>query len=78
MDKFYDSKIFAQRLQFCIKKTANEVNVCFSVCSQLTHWGRDKMAAIFQATYIQMHFLVSLDSGLAPIRRQAIIWTNDG
>ena len=36
------------------------------ITSDITHWGRDKMAAI------------GSDNGLAPARRQAIIWTNDG
>ena len=69
----------------------------------LTHWGRDKMAAISQTTLsiafswmkileFQLHFHWSLflrvqltkfsrigsDNGLAPSRRQAIIWINDG
>ena len=67
----------------------------------LTHWGRDKMAAISQTTLsnafswmkmlefrLQFHWIMFLgsnwqysrigsDNGLAPIRRQAIIWTND-
>ena len=68
----------------------------------LTHWGRDKMADIFQTTFSnafswmtmlefrlrfdwslfpRVHYQYSSigsDNGLAPIRRQAIIWTNDG
>ena len=68
----------------------------------LTHWGRDKMDAIFQMTFsnafswmkmveFRLTFHWSLfprvkstmfqhgsDNGLAPARRQAIIWTNDG
>ena len=45
----------------------------------LSHWGRDKMAAIFQ-TIFSNRFLssIGLDNGLAGTRRQAIIWTNDG
>ena len=64
----------------------------------LTHWHRDKMAAILQITFssvlpwmnfewnfIEICPLVSThqcdsigsDNGLVPIRRQAIIWTND-
>ena len=63
----------------------------------LTHWGKDKMAAIFffSNSRIAMIFLfkfywyllprvlstVRLNGpgyGLAPKRRQAIIWSNDG
>ena len=71
----------------------------------LTHWGRDKMAAILQTTlssafswmkifqfrlkfhwslfiWVQLttfqHWFRYLINGLAPTRRQAIIWTNDG
>ena len=67
----------------------------------LTHWGRDKIPAIFQTTFsngflwMKMHefqlkfhwslflevkltiFSTGSDNGLAPTRRQAIIWTND-
>ena len=69
---------------------------------QLTHWGRDKMAAIFQTTFsnafffsenvwislkISLRFVpngpinipsIGSDNGLAPARRQAIIWTKGG
>ena len=69
---------------------------------RLTHWCRDKMAAIFQTTFsiafswmkmyefwLRFHcslfprvklaiFHICSDNGLAPVRRQAIIWTNDG
>ena len=59
----------------------------------LTHWGRDKMAAIFLTTFwnvfswmkmyefrLRFHWNVFIgsDNGLAPTRRQAIIWANDG
>ena len=71
----------------------------------LTHWGQDKMAAVFQTTFssafswmkmyeFRLRFYWSLfprvqltisqapsivsDNGLAPNRRQAIIWSNDG
>ena len=68
----------------------------------LTHWGRDKMAAISQTTLsnafswkkilefrLKFHWSLFLrsnqqfssigsDNGLAPARRQAIIWNNDG
>ena len=64
----------------------------------LTHWGRDKMAAISQTTFssafswmkiyefhLRFHWMLFLtfyssidsDNGLAPFRRQAIIWNND-
>ena len=55
----------------------------------LTHWGRDKMAAIsktiFSNAFLRMksvvyrskfHWSIGLDNGLASNRRQAIIWTN--
>ena len=69
---------------------------------KLTHWGRGKMAAIFQTAYSNAFSLIKCinfdwyftevcsqgsssqyssigsDNGLAPARRQAIIWTNDG
>ena len=66
----------------------------------LTHWGRDKMDAIFQTTFLnafswmkmyefRFHWSLFLrvqlqyssigsDNGLAPVRRQGIIWTSDG
>ena len=68
--------------------------------SWLTHWGRDKMAAVSQTTlsnaFSWMKMLefdydftevcslgsnwqypsIGSDNGLAPVRRQAIIWTN--
>ena len=66
----------------------------------LTHWGQDKVAAIWRMTpsnafssmkmfelwikFYQSLFLrvqlviIGSDNGLAPSRRQAIIWTNDG
>ena len=74
----------------------------YSPKGSLTHWGRDKMAAISQTTFsnafssmkmieFRLKFQWSLfprvqltyssigsDIGLAPSRRQAIIWTNDG
>ena len=66
----------------------------------LSHWARDKMAAILQTTFsnafswknenvtisikISLKFvsnwqysIIGSDNGLAPARRQAIIWTND-
>ena len=70
--------------------------------NELTHWGWDKMAAIFQTTFsnafswmkiykFRLRFHLSLfprvqltifrhcfSGGLAPSRRQAIIWSNDG
>ena len=67
---------------------------------RLTHWGRDKMAAIFQTTSsnafswmkvyefrLRFHWSLFLRvqltvfqhwNGLAPARRQAIIWSNAG
>ena len=63
----------------------------------LAHWGRGKMAAIFQTTssnefswmkmceyrlkfhwnlFLRVQLTIS-DNGLAPTRRQVIIWTND-
>ena len=67
----------------------------------LTHWGRDKMTAIFQTTSsnvlswmkmyefrLRFHFCswgsnqqyssIGSGNGLAPVRRQAIAWTNNG
>ena len=40
--------------------------------SCLTHWGRVTHACVSKLTFI------GSDNGLAPGRRQAIIWTNDG
>ena len=75
----------------------NLTEICF-----ITHWGRDKIAAISQTTLsnsfswmkmleFRLKFLeicsigsnlqystIGSDNGLAPSRRQAIIWTNDG
>ena len=63
-----------------------------------THWGRDKMADIFQMIFLnafswmktidiklkfysqvsnKQYSSIGSDNGLAPTRRQAIIWTND-
>ena len=60
----------------------------------LTHWGRDKMAAVLQMTFsnaftlthwgrvthicVSKLIIISSDNGLSPGRRQAIIWTNAG
>ena len=38
----------------------------------LSHWGRVAQICVSKFT------IISLDNGLAPIRRQAIIWTNAG
>ena len=78
------------------------VTARYRECAVLTHWGRDKMAAISQTTvlnafswmkmiefWLKFHLSFFLrvqltiiqhfsDNGLAPVRRQAIIWTNDG
>ena len=65
----------------------------------LTHWARDKIAAISQTTssnafswmkmyefrlrfpwslFLRIKKNIGSDNGLAPTRRQAIFWTNDG
>ena len=53
-----------------------------SLVHHLTHWGRDKMDAISQTTlsnaFLGMKMFIGSDGGLAPSRRQAIIWINDG
>ena len=77
---------------------------CFTsyLCQLLTHWGWDKMAAVFQTfwnafSWMKMYKFqsrfhwnslrfvrnwqytsIGSDNGLAPSRRQAIIWTSDG
>ena len=43
-----------------------------------THWGRDNMATISQMTFLNIFSCIGSDNGLAPMRRQAIIWANDG
>ena len=40
--------------------------------SQLTHWGRVMHICVSKLT------IIGSDNGLAPVRRQAIIWTNAG
>ena len=51
----------------------------------LTHWGWDEIDDILQTTSLnafpwtsnQQYASIVSDNGLAPTRRQAIIWTND-
>ena len=58
---------------------------------QITHWGRDEMDNISQTTFpnvfsslkmfelrLQQYSNIGSDNGLAPTRRQAIVWTNAG
>ena len=80
----------------------HESKVSANEQKMLTHWGRDKMAAIFWMTFsnafswmkmyefrLRYHWSlfprvqltisrIGSDNGLAPARRQAIIWTNGG
>ena len=93
----YDSSsklIFCQMNGYCLDAVGKRL--------MLTHWGRDKMAAVSQTTFsnafswlkilefrLRFHWSLFLrvqltiirigsDNGLAPVRRQAIMWTNDG
>ena len=52
---------------------------------RLTHWGRDKIAVFSQTTLSNafswmkmLEFRLRFHWSLAPTRRQAIIWNNDG
>ena len=56
---------------------------CSSQGVKLTHWGQDKIGAILQMTFVPKGPINTIpafgtDNGLAPSRRQAIIWTYDG
>ena len=42
------------------------------LCHHLTHWGRVTHICVNKLT------IIGSDNSLAPVRRQAIIWTNDG
>ena len=85
-------------LQFRCRWTLSDVNMVPRYFVQyhrqsLTHWGRDKMVAVFQTfsnafSWMKMHevqlwfhwqlFLRVQLTIFQPNRRQAIIWTNDG
>ena len=93
------SNILPPQFQLLISSTFSLSRVII-----LTHWGRDKMAAISQTTLsnvfswmkmfefrLKFHWSlfprvqftifqhsIGSNDGLAPFRRQAIIWTNDG
>ena len=96
------NSIVIMRLNECTWLYWN-INGRYSVAfPSLTHWGRDKMATIFQTTFsnafswmkmyefrLRFHWSLFLrlqlqyssigsDNGLAPSRRQAIIWSNAG
>ena len=51
--------------------------LCSRPSLSLTHWSRDKMAAFSQMTSLNTFSRMKMYE-LAPARRQAIIWTNDG
>ena len=52
---------------------ASQTSHCHStLCTHLTHWGRVTHIYVSELT------IIGSDNGLAPDRRQAIIWTNAG
>ena len=87
-------------LRYIVNQSYNYKHIHTGI--SLTHWGRDKMAAVSQTTpsnafsrmkmlefRLRFHgglflrvqltiFQRGSDNGLAPVRRQATIWTNDG
>ena len=57
-------------------------------CVELTHWGREKMVVTFLTTFSYAsecllprvwltYSSIGLDIGLAPVRQQDSIWTDD-
>ena len=67
-------------------------NILYNLCMHTFNtWGRNKMAAIFSDDIFKYIFLnevcawgsnqkypsIGSDNGLAPVRRQAIIWINE-
>ena len=48
------------------------INRFFKLGAGLTHWGRVTHICVSKLT------IIGSDNGLAPVRRQAIIWTNAG
>ena len=54
------------------KQGMEEKWICLTTTCVLTHWGRVTHICVGKLT------IIGSDNGLAPDRRQAIIWTNDG
>ena len=68
VDLWWQLCLSCQQL-FC--RVVDPINISVS-CQYLTHWGRVMHICIGKLT------IIDSDNGLSPVRRQTIIWTNDG